>query len=239
MLETYCLQANLQALLDCNHEIQDIIPEALEKLKAINREDHRGSFAETDLSAWSSTVFKSITSTVTLPELQQISIWLSNRYSIPLPHWHGKVTSKVADLEGIALGRVIYSPAGIQLNNSYVVVQAEGPVTSRRAGRQAASYKAGQILHLFSHLHPHPETHLVTTETFVVLSILEPIEADDDPYRKLQMGWLCKKDPNMTTTTTMHLSSLISHFVKTDLVIRGQDVIHVLPCPKVNAHLVV
>ncbi|KAE9390208.1 hypothetical protein BT96DRAFT_1002488 [Gymnopus androsaceus JB14] len=131
----YCLQANLQALLDCNHEIQDIIPEALEKLKAINREDHRGSFAETDLSAWSSTVFKSITSTVTLPELQEISIWLSNRYSIPLPHWHGKLLQKWRIWRELLLAESFHSPAGIQLNNSYVVVWAEGPVTSRRAGR--------------------------------------------------------------------------------------------------------
>lgn len=229
MLKTYCLQANLEALLDGHDEIHDIIPEALEKLKVIDGEDHRGMFAETDLTAWSSTVFKSKHSVVTLAELHQISRWLSRIHSVPSSHWTGKVTSGVTEMEGIALGRVIFSPARIKLENSYVVVKEERRISGR------APFKAGQILRIFSHVYPHPKTTLTATETFVELSVLEPIDASGDLYRELQMGWLCKPEP--LATEIVPLSHVVCHFVKTDLLIEGQTVMHVLPYPKVYAYL--
>lgn len=62
---------------------------------------------------------------------------------------------------------------------------------------------------------------------------MEPINQEDDLYRQFNCGWLCLQVPP-TMTVTVLWSSIISHFVRTDLTlaIKGDLVTHVYPVPK-------
>ncbi|KAJ3884123.1 hypothetical protein GG344DRAFT_84534 [Lentinula edodes] len=198
MLTSYCRQANLQVILDHNTDLREEIDEVLTALTDIDREDHRGIFAGTDLVAWASTEFKTSPACIEKPTLDRIIHHLCDIYGVLSSHWDGKVARQVHTVGGVAAGRVIYSPS-IRQNS----------VVFRHNGRTVSI-------------------------TYFEVIVMEPIDADDDLYRRLNCGWLCFQKPAVPKTLTVPLSYIVSHFVRTDLSfkIKGKPITHVYPVPK-------
>ncbi|KAJ3859902.1 hypothetical protein EV359DRAFT_85892 [Lentinula novae-zelandiae] len=220
MLTSYCREANLQVILDHNTDLQGEINEAITALTDIDREDHRGIFAGTDLVAWASTEFKASPACIAESTLDCIIYHLCNIYGVSSSHWDGKVSRQVNTVGGVAAGRVIYSPA---IHQNSVVFRNNGRVC------------AGTIEQVINHSHPHPVTRKMISITYLKVIIMEPIDVDDDLYRRLDCGWLCYQNPGAATKNlTVPLSHIVSHFVRTDLSfrIRGKSITHVYPVPK-------
>ncbi|KAJ3892281.1 hypothetical protein GG344DRAFT_64765 [Lentinula edodes] len=211
--------ANLQLLLNNYPEIREEIGEALTMLTDIEREDHRGIFAGTDLSAWSSTEFNESPTCIERATLDRIVQQLCRVYGVQASHWDGKVARQAHILGGVALGRVIYSTGYCQ--NS-IIFRDEGKIL------------AGTIDKIIKHSHPHPVTQDVIAATYVEAIVMEPISEEDDLYRSLNCGWLCLQMPATRRLSTVPLSNVISHFVRTDLtlLVKENPVTHVYPVPK-------
>ncbi|KAJ3760788.1 hypothetical protein EV360DRAFT_68405 [Lentinula raphanica] len=221
MMASYGRMANLQILLDRYPELREEIEEALAVLKDIEREDHRGIFAGTDLSAWSSTEFKKTPITVEEATLDRIVNHLCDTYHLDRLHWDGKLARCAQELDGVALGRVIYSP---RLRENSVVFRSEGNIL------------AGTISKVITHAHPHPATQKMAAFTFLEVIAMDPIsEGKDDLYRALNCGWLCSRTNTNQRVLTIPLGDVISHFVRTDLTLLVNEtaVTHVYPVPKI------
>lgn len=190
-------------------------------LTDIDREDHRGIFAGTDLSAWSSTEFNETPTHIERSTLDRIVQQLCRMYSVQASHWDGKVARASHILGGAALGRVIYS-TGYRQNS--IIFRDEGKII------------AGTIDKIIKHSHPHPFTQEVIATTYVEAIAMEPINREDDLYRSLNCGWLCLQTPTRRRISTVPLSNVISHFVRTDLtlLVKENPVTHVYPVPKVS-----
>lgn len=221
MLTAYCRQANLELILDHNADVRQDIDEALNALKNIEREDHRGMFAGTDLSVWSSTEFKATPFWIQHSTLDRITDHLCGIYNVPRSHWSSTLTRQAHNLAGVAIGRVIYSHRVRQ--NSVVF-------------RHDDTFLAGTIDKVFTHSHSHPVTQQWNTITYFEVLAMEAIDERDDLYRQLHCGWLCLQTPITPRTLTIPLSSLVSHFVRTELslAVKGNPVTHVYPVPKVS-----
>ncbi|KAJ3752706.1 hypothetical protein EV360DRAFT_88492 [Lentinula raphanica] len=222
MMTSYGRMANLQILLDRFPDLQEEVEEALAVLEDIEREDHRGMFAGTDLSAWSSTKFKETPIFIDEAALDRIMNRLCETYQVGRLHWNGKVTRSAQQLDGVALGRVIYSS---RLRENSIVFRSEGNIV------------AGTIAKVFRHSHPHPVTQETVSTTYLEVSPMQPItEGQDDLYRVLNCGWLCSQSNTARRTLTVPLGDVVSHFVRTDLTLLVNDtaVTHVYPVPKVN-----
>ncbi|KAJ3871844.1 hypothetical protein F5051DRAFT_445787 [Lentinula edodes] len=140
-------------------------------------------------------------------------------YSVQASHWDGKVARASHILGGAALGRVIYS-TGYRQNS--IIFRDEGKII------------AGTIDKIIKHSHPHPFTQEVIATTYVEAIAMEPINREDDLYRSLNCGWLCLQTPTRRRISTVPLSNVISHFVRTDLtlLVKENPVTHVYPVPK-------
>lgn len=211
--------ANLQVILNHNTDLQEKIAEALTALKDIDREDHRGMFAGTDLSAWSSTEFKATPACIDEATLARIVTCLCELYTVPRSYWENKISRQARLLGGVVIGRVIYSS---RVRQNSVIFRNEGRIL------------AGMITKVIDHPHPHPVTRDIIRTSYLEISVMEPINQEDDLYRQLNCGWLCLQVPPTTTLVTVLWSSIISHFVRTDLTlaIKGDLVTHVYPVPK-------
>ncbi|KAJ3886744.1 hypothetical protein GG344DRAFT_69408 [Lentinula edodes] len=92
MMTHFGRTANLQVILNHNTDLQQKIAEALTALKDIDREDHRGMFAGTDLSAWSSTEFKATPACIDEATLARIVTCLCELYTVPRSYWENKIS---------------------------------------------------------------------------------------------------------------------------------------------------
>ncbi|KAF8824679.1 hypothetical protein HHX47_DHR7000377 [Lentinula edodes] len=220
MMKSYGQIANLQLLLNNYPEIREDIGEALTMLTDIDREDHRGIFSGTDLLAWSSTEFNETPTCIERPTLDRIVQQLCKMYGVQAAHWDGKIARQAHILGGVALGRVIYS-TGYRQNS--IIFRDEGKIL------------AGTIDRIIKHTHPHPVTQNVIAATYVEAIVMQPISEEDDLYRSLNCGWLCLQMPTTRRISTVPLSNVISHFVRTDLtlLVKENSVTHVYPVPKV------
>lgn len=236
-LTAYCREGNLQLMLEQIPRLREDIGEALEVLEALDREDHRGMFSETDDTAWASTKFKSHPQILNMSTLKQIEEFLCSHYNIESSTWKGRVNRDSQRLDGVAIGRVIFSSK--RLEKSVVF-------------RERGSVFAGTVKKVFSHSHSHPSQGSSITLTYLIVEVLEPVPAEWDGYRKLSCGWLCwgNSDKQLETSSThgpritlVPVVNIISHFVRTDFTDReltgtGNEtpkaIIHVYPVPKVS-----
>ncbi|KAJ3883968.1 hypothetical protein GG344DRAFT_71674, partial [Lentinula edodes] len=220
MMNSYGQIANLQLLLNNYPEIREEIGEALMMLTDIDREDHRGIFAGTDLTAWTSTEFKETPTRIERSTLDRIVQQLCRMYGVQASDWDGKVARQAHILDGAALGRVIYS-TGYRQNS--IIFRDDGKIL------------AGTICRIIKHSHPHPVSQDVIATTYVETIVMEPISEEDDLYRSLNCGWLCLQIPTTRRISTVPLSNVVSHFVRTDLtlLVKENSVTHVYPVPKV------
>ncbi|KAJ3764234.1 hypothetical protein EV360DRAFT_65672 [Lentinula raphanica] len=215
MMTSYSQMANLQHLLEQFPELREEIEEALEVLKEIEREDHR---------AWSSTEFKETLTYIEASTLTRIVDHLCVMYQNEHSCWEGKVTRQVQEMDGVALGRVIYSS---RRRENSIVFRSEGKVL------------AGTIVKVIKHSHIHPATKKMVSTTYLEVIAMQPIsEGQDDLYRILNCGWLCLQTSTTGRTLTVPLGDVISHFVRTDLtlLVNGTAVTHVYPVPKASPH---
>ncbi|KAJ3762783.1 hypothetical protein EV360DRAFT_66807 [Lentinula raphanica] len=220
MMAAYGRTANLQITLDRHPELREEIEEALAVLEDIEREDHRGMFAGTDLSAWSSTEFKKKPVSIEEATLDDIVNHLCKVYHLDRTYWDGKVNRCAQELDGVALGRVIYSS---RFRESSIVFRSEGNIL------------AGTITKVITHSHPHPDTQKMLAFTYLEVIPMEPIsEGPDDLYRALNCGWLCSRSEATDRVLTIPLKDVVSHFVRTELtlLVNGMVVTHVYPVPK-------
>ncbi|KAJ3863506.1 hypothetical protein EV359DRAFT_82317 [Lentinula novae-zelandiae] len=217
-------QANLQLILDHNADVRQDVDEALNALKNIEREDHRGMFAGTDLSVWSSTEFKATPCWIQHSTLDRITDHLCGIYDFPHSYWSSTLTHQAYNLAGVAIGRVIYSH---RVRQNSVVFCHDG------------AFLAGTIDEVFTHSHLHPVTQKTRKITYLEVSVLEAINEQNDLYRKLHCGWLCLRTSTIARTLTIPLSSIVSHFIRTELSlsVEGNLVTHVYPVPK-KVHIV-
>lgn len=105
MLTTYCRQANLQVILNHNADVRQDINEAIEALKNINHEDHRGMFPGTDHSAWSSTQFKATAFWIKHSTLDRITHDLYRIYDLPHSHWSSNSLARLTLCRASQSGR--------------------------------------------------------------------------------------------------------------------------------------
>ncbi|KAJ3933374.1 MAG: hypothetical protein NXY57DRAFT_1037683 [Lentinula lateritia] len=220
MLTACCRQANLQLILDHNADVRQDVDEALNALKNIEREDHCRMFAGTDLSVWSSTEFKATPCWIQHSTLDRITDHLCGIYDFPRSYWSSTLTRQAYNLAGVAIGRVIYSH---RVRQNSVVFCHDG------------AFLAGTIDEVFTHSHLHPVTQKTRKITYLEVSVLEAINEQNDLYRKLHCGWLCLRTSTIARTLTIPLSSIVLHFVRTELSlsVEGNLVTHVYPVPKV------
>lgn len=214
MLNSFCRQGNLDLMLE--HDMQDL-DQVLKTMDAIKREDHRGMFAGTDLSLWSSTVFSSTQIQLSEQDLDRIVVLLCQLYNVNHSHWSGKIFRNAFDLGGVAVGRAVYSP---KLLDSSIVFTDEGCIW------------AGTIVQVISYPHRNPNQESANTVYFRIRP-MKPINSQSDLYRKLNCGWLCDRN-HLESNKIIPLANILSHFAKTDFAIRGQLVTHVLPLVKVS-----
>lgn len=214
MLNSFCRQNNLELLLE--HNMQDL-DQVRKTMDAIKREDHRGMFAGTDLSLWSSTEFSSTQIQLSEQDLDRIVVLLCQVYNVDCSHWSGKVFRNAFELGGIAVGRAVYSP---KLLDSSIVFTDEGSVW------------AGTIVQVISFPHRNPNQDSASAVYFRIRP-MKPINSQSDLYRKLNCGWLCDRD-YLQDNKIIPLANIISHFAKTDFAVRDQLVTHVLPLVKVS-----
>lgn len=213
MLNSFCHQGNLDLLLE--HGMQDF-DQVVKTMDAIKREDHRGMFAGTDLSIWSSTEFMSIPMVLSNLDLDRIVVLLCRIYNVGHSHWSGKVFRNAFEVAGIAVGRVIFSP---KLHDSSVIFTDD-----------EGSIHAGTILQIISYPHRSPNQDSVKSVYFRIRP-MEPINPQFDLYRKLNCGWLCNR--NILGNIIIPMANVLSHFARTEFRITGQLVTHVLPLVKV------
>ncbi|KAJ3765827.1 hypothetical protein FB446DRAFT_609324, partial [Lentinula raphanica] len=219
MQKAYCQEGMLHVILEHSPDLQDDIKEALDALHEIKQENHRGMFAEADLSSWSSSAhkFKSSPIVITSATLDQIVELLCDEHGVPHSIWEDKLSRDAFSLGGVTHDGVIFSLSTRQSSVVYRKSQEE--------------YGAGIIQRIISHEYWHPT--LQKPKATIYLEVLEmtPINSEDDLYRKLKCGWLCLRQPG--PPRLVPLLQVISQFVKTNLLINGQPLTHVYPMPKV------
>lgn len=113
-MKTYCRQGNLKLVLDniTDPDLLEHFGEAMNALQAMEQEDHKGMFAGTDLSAWTSPDrdFKTTPTVISESTLNDISELLSERYKVPLNVFDAKLARDAQILEGVAvMRRVVFS----------------------------------------------------------------------------------------------------------------------------------
>ncbi|KAJ3911637.1 hypothetical protein F5877DRAFT_55068, partial [Lentinula edodes] len=222
MLKVYCQQGNLEMMLAHCPDDKDDIQEALDALLEIKRESHRGMFAGTDLSSWSSPdrKFKSSPIIMDSSTLDQIIELLCVEYQVPHSTWEGALTRDALLLARVAHDGVVFSPKTRE--NSIVFKKLD-----------EGGYGAGTVQRIISHRHRHPARQ--TSEAVTYLEVLDMNSIDDieDLYRRLKCGWLCSQLPGRRRLVP--LPNVVSHFVRTNLIIQDTPVTHVYPMPRVRA----
>lgn len=230
MLTSYCQLGNLRLLIDNRQELHDRIGETLNVLDDIACEDHRGMFADTQTLAWTSTKFKSRKVLISSDVLQHIQDYLCLNYQVLAEKWPINLTTEVTEVDGVSVGRAIYTSFQHQHRNSFIILEL-----------QRNQYFAARIQQIFYHAHQHPhDPHLSVSEIYTSVDLLNPLDTDvlPDWYRQFKMGWLCCDPSNPSTPTpvqvTVPLKYAVSHCVWTPFEINNHAILHVLPVPKVR-----
>ncbi|KAJ3836789.1 hypothetical protein F5878DRAFT_662668 [Lentinula raphanica] len=214
-------QGRLEIILEHSPELRSDISEALDALLEMKRESHRGMFDGTDLSTWSSSdrTFKSWDIVIDNSTLNWILDLLCAKYSLQHSAWDGQLVRNAVKLAGIVSDGVVFS---CNTRESSVVFKDS----------ETGKYGAGIIQRIISYSYPHPMTGDSETAAYLEVLHMNPIEANQDLYRRLNCGWLCSR--NLARYRLLPLSEVVSHFARTELTINDMLVTHVLPTPKVQ-----